>query len=557
MARPLRKGGVFLLLELNDIVKYVNDRRLLTIDNLKINKGDKIGVIGRNGVGKSTLLAILAGEVQPDEGHVRRNCPFASVSQLGAPASGRTLDPLVAGEFAVSQAYTGHMSGGEQTRFKIAAALSEEPPLLLADEPAANLDIKGRELLQAKLRAFPGTLVVVSHDRQLLDAVCNAIWELENGELRVYRGNYAAYLAQKDNARKHHEREYEKYTAKKKQLQTAIADRQSRSAATRKTPARMGNSEARLHKMGNQKAKANLDKAIQAMEARLEKLPVAEKPQTGPAIAFAFGCAGDLHSKIVVRGEGIVKRFGGRVIFDNAAFSLPAGQKVALCGDNGCGKSTLLNMIVGREEPLNLAAKARIGYFAQGMEDLDRGKTVLANVMAASVHDEGTVRNLLARLLFRREDVFKPVGVLSGGERTRVSLARIIVGDANVLLLDEPTNYLDLSSLAALEEVLADYRGTILFVSHDRQFIDKVATQLLLVDSGKLRPFQGNYSQYLARSAEQPPGAAVSDLLLREYRLSELLGRLSVAKDKDEAADLEREYRALLARGTPARPRPN
>lgn len=557
MARPLRKGGVFLLLELKDIVKYVHDRRLLKIDNLKINKGDKVGVVGRNGVGKSTLLAILAGEMPPDEGHVRRNCPFSLISQLGVPAPGRAIDPLVAGEFAVSQAYTGHMSGGEQTRFKIAAALSEDPPLLLADEPAANLDIKGRELLQAKLQAFEGTLVVVSHDRQLLDAVCNTIWELENGELRVYRGNYTAYLAQKENARKRHEREYEKYTDKKKQLQTAIADRKSRSAATKKTPARMGNSEARLHKMGNQKAKANLDKAVKAMESRLEKLPVVEKPQDGPAVSFAFGCIGDLYSKIVVRGEGIVKRFGSRVIFDNAAFSLPAGQKVALCGDNGCGKSTLLNMIVGREEPVSLAAKARIGYFAQGMDDLDLGKTVLANVMAASVHDEGTVRNLLARLLFRREDVFKPAGVLSGGERTRVSLARIIVSDANVLLLDEPTNYLDLTSLAALEEVLADYGGTVLFVSHDRQFIDKVATHLLLVDSGKLRFFQGNYSQYLARSAEQPPGAAESDRMLREYRLSELLGRLSVAKDKDEAAGLEREYRALLARGAPARSRGN
>ncbi|MDR7865869.1 MAG: ABC-F type ribosomal protection protein [Sporomusaceae bacterium] len=536
-----------MLLELSDIVKYVNDRRLLKIDNLKINRGDKIGVVGRNGVGKSTLLAILAGEVQPDEGHVRRNCPYSSISQLGAPMSGRTLDPLAAGEFAVAKAYAGHMSGGEQTRFKIAAALSEQAPLLLADEPAANLDIKGRELLQAKLQAFQGTLVLVSHDRLLLDAVCDTIWEIDNGGLQAYRGNYTAYLAQKDNARKHREREYEKYTDKRNQLQTAIADRKARAAATRKTPARMGNSEARLHKMGNQKAKANLDKAVKAMEARLEKLPVAEKPQTGPAITFPFGYTGGLHSKIAVRGEGLDKRFGSRVIFDKADFSLPAGQKVALCGNNGSGKSTLLNMIVGRDARISLAPQARIGYFAQSMENLDPAKTLLANVMAASVHDEGAVRSLLARLLFRREDVFKPAGVLSGGERTRVSLAKIIVSDANFLLLDEPTNYLDLSSLAALEEVLADYAGTLLFVSHDRRFIDRVATRLLFVDAGKLRPFAGNYRQYLDRQQAPLPGAAKESDIVREHRRAEILARLSVTRDKDEAARLDKEYRGLMA----------
>ncbi len=535
------------MLELEDVVKYVNDRRLLKIDNLKINKGDKIGVVGRNGVGKSTLLAILAGEGQPDEGRIRRNCPFSSISQLGPPIPGRTIDPLAASEFAVAAINTGHMSGGEQTRLKIAAALSEEAPLLLADEPAANLDIKGRELLEAKLRGFRGTLVLVSHDRLLLDAVCDTIWEIENGVLQVYRGNYTAYLGQKENARKHHEREYEQYTDKKKQLQAAIADRKSRSAATRKTPARMGNSEARLHKMGNQKAKANLDKAVKAMESRLEKLPVVEKPQTGPAIAFPFGTTCDLPGKIAVRGEGLDKRFGTRIIFNKAEFTLPVGQKVALCGDNGCGKSTLLNMIVGREARISVAPQARIGYFAQVMGGLDPAKTLLANVMAGSVHDEATVRNLLARLLFRREDVFKPAGVLSGGERTRVSLAKIIVSDANVLLLDEPTNYLDLSSLEAFEQVLAGYGGTVLFVSHDRRFIDRVATRLLFIDAGKLRPFAGSYRQYLDRQQAPPPDAANVSQIVRDHRLAEILARLSVTRDKDEAGRLDREYRQLLA----------
>ncbi len=536
-----------MLIELKNIVKYVGDRRLLSIDNLKINGGDKIGVIGRNGVGKSTLLAILAGEIQPDEGHVKRNCPLASISQLGLPQLEQAISPVAAAEFAVERRYAAHLSGGEIARYKIAAALGEDRPLLLADEPAANLDITGRELLQAKLRSFQGALVMVSHDRRLLDALCDKIWEIENGRLTVYRGNYSSYLEQKENAKRHREREYEKYIDKKKQLEKAIQDRRDLSTTIRKTPKRMGNSEARLHKMGSQKARANLDKAVKAMEARLEKLTVVEKPTQSPPMSFAFGEAGDLHSKIVISGEGITKRFGDRTIFRNAAFAVKNGRKVALIGDNGCGKSTLLYMIVNREEPINLAPKARIGYFTQGMDDLALDKTLLANVMAASIHEEAAVRHLLARLLFRREDVFKPVGVLSGGERARVSLAKIIVSHANVLLLDEPTNYLDLSSLTALEEVLADYRGTILFVSHDRQFIDRVATDLILVEAGKLRHFAGNYRQYLDRQPGEKPGEAAENDLVLEYRLSAVLARLSVTKDKDEAAGLESEYRRLLA----------
>ncbi|MDT8901700.1 ribosomal protection-like ABC-F family protein [Anaeroselena agilis] len=536
-----------MLLELKNIVTYAQDRRLLEIDSLKIHQGEKIGLVGRNGAGKSTLLAILADESQPDEGYVHRNCPVAYIPQLDhtVPGGGQP-DPAVAGELSVSRQYAPFMSGGELARYKIAVALGEDRPLLLADEPAANLDLDGREILQAKLRAFPGALVLVSHDRRLLDTVCTTIWELENGRLTVYPGNYAACLAQKENVRKRQRRDYEQYVQKKKCLQSAIADRAARSVSTRKTPSRMGNSEARLHKMGNQKAKATLDKAVKALETRLEKLTVPEKPWESTPASFAFENTGGLYSKIVVRGDGITKRFGGRVIFEDAAFSLANGQKAALCGGNGCGKSTLLNMIFRGESSVWVSPNARLGYFAQEMDDLELEATILANVMAGSVHNEGDVRSLLARLLFRREDVFKPVRVLSGGERARVSLARIIAGGANLLLLDEPTNYLDLSSMEALEEVLAEYRGTMLFVSHDRQLIDRIATSLIIIDSGKLRLFPGNYRQYLEHEDERNRAAATESRMVLEYRLSAILARLSVTGDKEEAARLEKEYRELL-----------
>ena len=535
-----------MLLELNHIVKYVGDRCLFRVDTLKINSGEKIGLIGCNGTGKSTLLGIMAGTVRPDEGYVKRNGTVSFVPQMefAAPMD-RIIDPSVARQFAVAGNYTDFMSGGEKTRYKIASALSEPAALLLADEPSANLDIGGTELIQNKLQSFFGALVIVSHDRQLLDTVCNVIWEIEAGRVKIYSGNYTHFLIQKRADRKRQEREYESYIRDKRDLETAILDRKARSTSTRQVPKRMGNSEARLHKMGNQKARASLDNAVKAMESRLGKLVVKEKPQYNRPATFDLVNTNEFHSKEVVRGIGIHKEFERRTVFHEADFLLLSGQKVALIGPNGCGKTTLLKMILARDEQIFVSPKAKIGYFAQEMDKLDLSCSILDNVMTTSACSEGQVRLLLARLLFRREDVFKSVGVLSGGERTRVSLAKIIAGDFNVLFLDEPTNFLDLPSLEALEDVLADYQGTLLFVSHDRQFIDKVATHLMRIESGKLQYFQGNYHQYLTARQEQTSTVSDNKMVLG-YRLSEILSQLSVAKDKKETAKLEQEYREIL-----------
>lgn len=536
-----------MLLELRNIVKYVGGRCLFRIDNLKVYKGEKIGVIGQNGIGKSTLLDIMAGKLEPDEGLVHRYCSLSYIGQLDSitPAN-QAIDPIVMRQFSVGNEYANFMSGGEKARYKIAAALSKETALLLADEPTANLDIQGTSLVESKLREFDGTLVIVSHDRQLLDAVCNVIWEIEDGRLKVYPGNYTSYVAQKENEKKRQEREYQNYIKEKKQLEDAILDRKGRSASTRKTPKRMGNSEARLHKMGNQKAKANLDKAVKAIEARLNKLEVKERPKENLAAVFNFVNIGDLPNKVVIQGSGVSKAIGNRVLFKDAQFSILNGQKVALFGDNGCGKTTFLNMIAGRETPIHVSPNAQIGYFRQGMEDLDLDKTVLANVMTTSIYEESTIRGLLAQLLFRREDVFKEACVLSGGERTRLSLAKLIASEANVLFLDEPTNYLDLSSLEALEHVLGEYQGTVLFVSHDRHFINKIASHLITIDSGRLTLFPGNYEQFINCKKEQQTPKKENKLIL-EYRISEVLSKLSVTKDKTETVRLDKEYQELLA----------
>lgn len=536
-----------LLLETNHITKSFGDRCVFSIDGLNVYAGDRIGMVGPNGAGKTTLLNIMAGKESPDSGWVKRYCQASYIAQLD-DESATEPDGALAKRFAVSESFRPSMSGGEKTRYKIAAAFSQECPLLLADEPTANLHMHGAQLLQEKLCGFGGAVVLVSHDRELLNAVCRIIWQVEDGAVRVYPGNYNDYIAAKAAERARQEHEYEKYIREKRDLAAAIDDRRGRANTMRKTPSRMGNSEARLHKMGNQKAKANLYRSVKAMETRLEKLEVMEKPKQMAGMLLSLEASSTIISKTVIEAKDISKQFGQRILFDKASFRVNSGQRVALLGDNGCGKTTLLKMILAGEAGIRLAPSVRIGYFSQEMETLDPAMTVLANTLTDSVPGEVTVRNLLARLLFRRDDVYKLAGVLSGGEQVRLSLAKLIASDFNVLLMDEPTNYLDLPSLNAVEETLADYPGTLLFVSHDRAFINRVATHLLLLEDGRITQFAGNYEQYEASRLQQIREAGQEERMVLENRLAEVISRLSIAVKAEEKVRLDAEYQALVKR---------
>ncbi|EGO62219.1 ribosomal protection-like ABC-F family protein [Acetonema longum] len=537
-----------LVLELNDVVKGFGERILFRLDHLKVYSGERIGIVGLNGSGKTTLLKIMAGLLASDQGNVKQYGQTAYIAQLddSPPAE---VDPVLARQFRVSAVDSGAMSGGEKTRQKIAAALSENSQILFADEPTANLDEKGIRLLEERLAAFPGAMILVSHDRELLDALCDRIIELESGAMRMYQGNYSSYQAQKAAQLERQEFEYGQYLREKRKLEAAAEDRRQRAQTMRKTPARMGNSEARLHKMGNQKAKANLDKAVKAMESRLEQLELKERPKA-PAQMKLDLAAADIHSKVLIQGKGVCQTFGEKVLFNRADFTVFNGRRTAVIGPNGSGKTTLLSMILYGHPGITVSSSLKIGYFRQDMSILTPEKTLLANVLETSAYDENFVRLTLARLLFKGDAVYKAAGMLSGGERVRVCLARILLSDVNMLILDEPTNYLDIPSLEAVEGVLAEYPGNLLFVSHDRRFVNKVATDLLLIQDQGIRQFPGNYAQYqetLSRSRKNQPEADPAARLVLEHRLSELVSRLAAPGKKDNAVQLDREYREVLA----------
>jgi len=537
-----------LLVECSNIKKSFGDRSILDIENLKVCSQDRIGVVGVNGVGKTTLINILCQRLQPDEGQVKLYGTYSYISQLEEPEN-ISITSEMASRFNVESIWNGNMSGGEKTRFKLAYALSQNSQLIFADEPTSNMDIEGIELMEKSFKKYKGALILISHDRNFLDGLCNKILEIEDGRIKIYYCNYSDYAALKAKERDRAEFEYEEYIKEKKQLRSVITDAKRRVKSIKTTPKRMGNSEARLHKMGGQKARANIERTVKNIEKRIDHLEVKEKPKEQASIKLDIEDSKKLHSKIVIEGKNISKSFGKKIILDNAEFSIYNTSKVALIGPNGCGKSTLIKMIMDNDKSIRIAKGAKIGYFSQAIDILKENCTIIENVMESSIQDETFARILLARLLFKREDIYKKVSVLSGGERVKVSFAKMLLQDINILILDEPTNYMDINSLEIVENVLKDYHSTLLFVSHDRRFVESIADHIMTIENHKIKVFKGNYKEYLDsknKCEDNDKEEIENEIFILQNRLSKVVGRLSMPSKKDDVVALDEEYNELL-----------
>ena len=536
------------LLEADHLRKSFGPRQLIDLDHLSVYDGEKIGLIGENGAGKTTLLRLLSGETEADEGTVRRPGSLAFIRQQGKE-NGEADDQMQA-LFRV-QARRDGLSGGEMTRGRIAAALSARPQLLFADEPTTDLDEEGLALLRKQLRAFPGALVLVSHDRSLLRLLCRRIWYLEDGKITDFPGGYDAFMEERRRQRDRQQFEYDQYRAEQKRLKESVQRMAEKASSVRKAPSRMGNSEARLHKREWTDSVLQLSHAKRTLQNRMEHLEAKEKPRNLPDIRMKLGVSSPVEAGVVLRVQCERLAAGKTELLSRTAFSLPTGSHTALLGANGCGKTTLLRVLTGQggapvcfDGKIQFNPAARIAWFDQHHEKtLDPEKTVLENVMDVSVHPESLARTVLIRLNFRRDDVFKPVSVLSGGERAKVALAHLLLMDCNLLVLDEPTNHLDLFTLEELERLLADYGGTILFVSHDEEFVRKTATRIVRFDRRKLVSFEGTLDEMKNASRRDTSAEelrlAVSAL---EMRMAALAARMSAPKKGDRPDQLQAEY---------------
>lgn len=532
------------LIECGNIKKYYGDKTILDIESLKIYSTDRVGIVGLNGAGKTTLINILCGKDNVDEGWVNRKGSYSFISQLDHEGY-ENINLKIADKFGLSEAWNDYLSGGEKTRFKIAKCFEEESSIIFADEPTSNLDVEGIELLESKFKAYKGALVIISHDREFLDTLCNKIIELEDGKLKIYNGNYSSYVQQKHMEKERKHFEYEQYEKEKKRLDSAIDETKNKVKTMKKAPARMGNSEARLHKMGNQKAKANLDRAVKNIKARIEHLEEKEKPKELQRIKFDIENSSKLYGKIIISGRNINKSLGNKLIFNAAEFDLYNGSRTVLIGPNGSGKTTLIKMIMCKDPSIKISEGAKIGYFSQDMDILKDELSILENVMKESIYDETFARILLARLLFKREEVHKKVSVLSGGEKVKASFAKVLLSDINLLILDEPTNYLDIFSLVVVEEALKSYEKTLLFVSHDRRFTRNIANSFITIDQCSLTTFRGSYDEYINKKntiIDESKEEIEKQILVFENKLSELIGKLSMPGKNDVIEELDAEY---------------
>jgi ATP-binding cassette subfamily F protein 3 len=396
------------------------------------------------------------------------------------------------------------LSGGERTRALLGRLLLESPDLLVLDEPTNHLDINAVEWLEGFLKSFSGAVLVVSHDRYFMDRVVNTIWEMAFGTLAEYRGNYSHYTAQRVER---HERLMKEYQAQQAFIQKEM-DYIRRNMGRQRTSQAKGKLR-RLETMILGKSKGDMNRLEQALSgdmsvasARADAAGMLNAPQSEHHMNMQLKAAIRSGDKVLMTYDLGVGYPDGDLLFNVPDITLYRREIAALIGPNGAGKTTFLKTVLGQLEPKlgssRLGAGVQIGYFAQAHEELNPNNSIMDEILMVRHMPMSQARNYLARFLFQGDDVFRPINTLSGGERGRVALAKLALNGANFLLLDEPTNHLDIPSQEILEDVLADFEGTILMVSHDRYLIDSLATQVWIATPGEMVVFDGSYSEYVA-----------------------------------------------------------
>ncbi len=566
-----------------------------------VNPGEFVGLIGANGTGKTTLFKVITGEIEPTEGgaFVGRNVKVGYLEQHACHGSVRTVydealsvfehlmemerelediaaaidaneggqDKLIEMQQRLNEQFQEQdgltyrsrtrsaliglgfseddfyltcdkLSGGQRSKLSMCKLLLSGSDLLLLDEPTNHLDIAGTEWLETYLSTFRGTIIVISHDRYFLDRVTNKTVEITNRKSYCTKGNYSTYLKLKEERLESERRQYENQMAEIKRIEGIIEQQRS---------------------FARERNFITAESKRKMLEKKKAELVIPDPPLSSMRMKFEAACE---TGNDVLKVSGLSKAFGSKRLFRDADMEVYKNDRVFVLGTNGCGKTTLLRILTRQQSAddgsFNYGANVKIGYFDQSLESLKGGKTVIDEIWDEHrLFTEKTVRSYLALFLFRGDDVFKNVDTLSGGEKAKLCLLKLMLSGANVLLLDEPTNHLDIPSREVLEAALSDFDGTIIAVSHDRYFINKLSTKIYRMTESGFEKFDGDYDSYagiaLAQAKEKPKKSEqkVNLYKLRKERDSEinrLKGKIKRSEEEIDRLDGEiSELNGLLS----------
>lgn len=539
-----------LLASIDKLKKYYLDRLILDINKFEILENDRIGLVGVNGAGKTTLVKALTGNIDINEGNIYLTNSYSYISQ-SEDVENLCTDGKIKSLLNIPAKFEEHLSGGEKVKLKIANALKEKRKLIIADEPTSNLDQHSIGILENMLKKHNGALLLISHDRQFLDSICDTIAEIDEGKIKVYKGNYTTYLNLKKEEMKRQEFEYEQYKIEKNRLENAKIQKTELKNSIRKTPKRMGNSEARLHKMGDQKSKKKLDGNIKSIQSRIDHLEVKDKPKYINQIKINIQAGMEIISKNLIEVSDLTLKIDERLLLDNVSFKVKRNKKIALIGDNGCGKSSLLKeFIKNNNESIKINSKVKVGYFAQNQDSLNFKKSILDNIKEVSSFDETFIRINLNLFGFKGDEVYKKIEVLSGGEKVKVALCKLILEDNNLLILDEPTNYLDITSMEALEKSLISTEKTMIIATHDRIFINKVCDYIVEIKERGLSEFNGNLKEYektkVVVKINKEEQIDKNKILILENKIIHIVSMICMENNEARKLQYEKEYEDLL-----------
>ena len=579
--------STIMLILLENVRFGYDDKTILEEVAFSVSEGERIGLIGANGEGKTTLLRLMLGELEPDAGRIVRKSGLKTglLEQTGGLESDRTvyeemravfapvtraMDALREAERALADTQEGSaafrelsarcdklervvaaadgynldvkirtvlngmgfadkygqvvstMSGGEKTRLKLCRLLLEEPEILFLDEPTNHLDVSTLFWLEEYLKNYRGAIFTVSHDRWFLDSIVQKTLELERRKVTAFRGNYSKYKVLKAEKYEHDLREYEKQQEEIAALEDYVARNIVRATTARSAQSRV--------------------KKLESME-RLEKpLP----PPRPPVFAFE---AGERSEELVLEAKHLRVEAGGRTLVADACLEVRRGEKIAIVGENGAGKTTLLRALRGAGGAVRRGRWVKTGYYDQENADLDPDETVLGTLWHTHTYLSQTqARGMLARAGLREEDIDKPVRALSGGEHAKLALVLLEAQRANLLLLDEPTNHLDLAARESLEQALSAFDGTLLFVSHDRYFIERTAQKIAEIEDGKLTVFSCTYEEYAARKrADREAAESAEKAQKAQARAAEKSASYRSKAERAQEAQRKQEAKRLEA----------